>query len=79
MTAQVSHAARTAHLSQNTTSSENTVYHEMTETETPRTLRSYVQQFQKKANHSPGGAASSTRSSKDANSVKVSRQPSSAA
>ena len=38
-----------------------------------RALRSYVQQFQKKANHSLGGAASSNRSSKDENSVKVSR------
>ena len=34
-----------------------------------------MQQFQKKANHSPEGAASSTRSSKDANSVKVSSSP----
>ena len=37
-----------------------------------------MQQFQKKTNRSPGGAASSTRSSKDENSVKVSRQHSSA-
>ena len=44
-----------------------------------RALRSYVQQFQKLANHSPGGAASSTRSSKDENRVKFSRQPSSTA
>ena len=39
MTVQVSHAARTAHLRQNTTSSENTVYHEMTESATPRTMQ----------------------------------------
>ena len=50
-----------------------------TSNDAERALRPYLQQFQKKANHSPRGAASSTRSSKDANSVKVSRQPSSAA
>ena len=45
-----------------------------TSNDAERAFRSYAQQFQTKAKHSPGGAASSTRSSMDANSVKVSRQ-----
>ena len=71
------HAAETAHLSQNQLREDGVTREDRVSNisnDPERALRSYAQQFQK-ANRSPGGAASSTRSSKDENSVKVSRQP----
>ena len=83
-TAQVSHsrveedAAQSLHLSQNTTSSENTVCHEKdrvsnTANDPERALVFCLQQCLKKANQ--GGAAISTRSSNDEHSDKISSSP----